>query len=133
MLAPSCAESFGGPRASLGSFFFPAFRRRGGFERTEKANGDRRDLIHGVEERTFIRLGRFVEAANFPHELQGSGANFVGSDGRIKIVKGSDISAHGGLTSKMIRESPPSEGRLEEVISLVRKDLSLFLIDMTDD
>jgi hypothetical protein len=106
MFAPSCAESFGGSRASLGRFFFPVFRRRSGFERTEKAGRDLRDLVHGVEERAFIRLGRFVEAAYFPHELQGSGANFVGSDGRIKIVKGSDISAHGGLTSKMIRERP---------------------------
>src|SRR5579863_6508370 len=106
MFAPSCPESFGGQRASLGGFLFPVFRRRSGCERTEKASGDRRDLIHGGEERTFIRLGRFVEAAYFPYELQGSGANFVGSDGRIKIVKGSDISAHGGLTSKMIRERP---------------------------
>jgi hypothetical protein len=42
-------------------------------------------IVDCRQERGFVRLGRLVKAADFSHELQGRGADFVVSDGRIEV------------------------------------------------
>jgi hypothetical protein len=45
-------------------------------------------------ERGFVGLRRFVEAGDFAHELNGSGANLFVRDGRFEIEKDFNIPAH---------------------------------------
>ena len=65
-----------------------------GFERTEKARRDVGYFIDSSQERRFICVRRFVKAADFSYELERSGLNLFGSDGRIEIEKGFDIPTH---------------------------------------
>ena len=44
--------------------------RRIGFKRTEKARRDRGDFIDRRQEGGFVRLRRFIETADFSHELE---------------------------------------------------------------
>jgi hypothetical protein len=60
----------------------------------QKTSRDRGDFIDCTQERGFIRLRRFVKAADFSHELERSSSNLVGSDGRIEVEEGFDIPAH---------------------------------------
>ncbi|HMF62699.1 MAG TPA: hypothetical protein VK608_01330, partial [Edaphobacter sp.] len=46
------------------------------------------------QERFFVCLRRFVEAADLSNELERSSSNLVCSDGRIEVEKHFDISAH---------------------------------------
>ena len=90
----SGAESLRGARFRLRGLFFPILRRRGGFERMEKACRYGGYFIDRRQERSFVGLGGFAEPADLSHELQRSGANLVGIDRRIKVEQGLDISAH---------------------------------------
>ncbi|HZC45184.1 MAG TPA: hypothetical protein VE243_01845 [Candidatus Acidoferrum sp.] len=90
----SRAESFRSANFGFGGFFFAIPRRRIRFQRTKKSGRHAGYFVDGGHERTFVRLRRFVEAADFPHELKGGGANLIVGDGRIEIEKGFDIPAH---------------------------------------
>jgi hypothetical protein len=92
--APSSAESLCGTRLRLGGFFLPILRRCICVERVEKTSRDRGDFIDRSQERSFVRLRRFVKAADFPHELERGSSNLLASDGRIEVEEGFDIPAH---------------------------------------
>src|SRR5215831_19605787 len=84
-------ESLCGPSLGFGGLFFAVLRRRCGFERVEKTSRHAGYFFHGVEKRGFIGLRRFVETADLPHKLQGSGANLVLCYGRIEVEQGLDV------------------------------------------
>jgi hypothetical protein len=88
------AESFrcAGPR--FGGFFFAVFGRRGGFQGAEQPVRDGGYFIDRSEKSFLIGLRRFVEAGDLSYELQRSSLDFVGGDGRIKVEKRFDVSAH---------------------------------------
>jgi hypothetical protein len=65
-----------------------------GFERAKEASRGGCDFIDCGDERAFVGLRRFVEAAYFSHELKRSGANLFVGDRRIEIVKNFDVPAH---------------------------------------
>src|SRR5580693_3832990 len=90
----SSVKSFGAARLGFCRFFFAIFRSGGGFERLQKPGGCRSNFIDGSEKRGFVGLGRFVEARDFPHKLEGGGADLFRSYRRIEIVERLDISAH---------------------------------------
>ena len=52
------------------------------------------NLVDRSQERTFVSLGRLVEAADLPDELQRSSPNLFVSCWRIEVEQGSDVSAH---------------------------------------
>src|SRR6202521_5147988 len=91
---PSSAESFGGASLRFCGFFFPILRSRVCVERMQKTSGDRGDFIDCAQERSFVRLRRFIKTADFSHELERSSSNLFGSDGRIEVEEGFDIPAH---------------------------------------
>jgi len=88
-------KTLGGAGFGFGGFLLAIFRRSGGFERTEELQGNGGDLIDGVLESGFVGFGGLVKAGDFAHELERGSADFVGSDRRIKVVKGFDVAAHG--------------------------------------
>jgi hypothetical protein len=45
-----------------------------------------------------------VHAGDFPDELQGSGADFLGRDRRIEVEKRFDVAAHGWLQQLVVRD-----------------------------
>ena len=92
--APSSAESLCGTRLRLGGFFLSILRRCICVERVEKTSRDRGDFIDRAQERSFVRLRRFVKAADFSHELERGSSNLFGSNGRIEVEEGFDIPAH---------------------------------------
>jgi hypothetical protein len=55
---------------------------------------DVRNFFHRAGEHRFVRFRWLVEAGDFSHELQRSGAHFVRRDGRVEIVERFDIPAH---------------------------------------
>src|SRR6266404_1939317 len=88
-------ESLGSAGFRSRGFFFSILRRRSGFERAEKSLRDAGYFIDCRQKRGFICLRRFVEAADFSHELERSRSNLFVSDRRIEVEKGFDVSAHG--------------------------------------
>jgi hypothetical protein len=54
-----------------------------------------RDFIDGSIKGSFVRARRFCESTKFPNKLQRGCANFVSRRGRLKIMQGLDVSAHG--------------------------------------
>ena len=60
----------------------------------KQAGGDGGDLVDCREESGFICFRRFVQAADFPDELQRGRADFLRSDGRIEVEERLDIPAH---------------------------------------
>jgi hypothetical protein len=90
----SGAESFRRANFGSGGFFFAILRRRIRFERTKKSGRRAGYFVNGGHERPFVRLRRFVEAADFSNELKRGGVNLIVSDGRIEIEKGFYIPAH---------------------------------------
>lgn len=93
----SGAESLGGAGCGSGSFLFAIFRRRVGCEGLQKASRDVRNFINGAEKSGFVGLRWLIESADFPHELQRSGANLFRSCGRIEIKECPDVPAHGPI------------------------------------
>src|ERR1700732_1201200 len=91
---PSSAESLVATRLRLGGFFLSILRRCMWVERVEKTSRDRGDFIDRSQERSFVRLRRFVKAADFSHELERGSSNLLASDGRIEVEEGFDIPAH---------------------------------------
>ncbi len=75
-------------------FFSPILRWRVRFERMNETTRDRGYFIDSRQERGLICSRRFVKAADFSHELKRGILNFFGSDGRIKVEKWFDVSAH---------------------------------------
>ena len=90
-----CDEPFGGAGFGFGGFFGAVLGRGGGFEGAEQAHGDAGDFVDGGLERFLVGLGRFVEAGDFPDELERGVANLIGSDRWIKVIERFDVSAHG--------------------------------------
>jgi hypothetical protein len=90
----SGTESFCGASFRLRGFFVAISRGCIGLEGAKKTGRDARDFIDGVQEHTFVRLRRFVEAADFPHELKRRGTNLVVGYRRLEIEKRFDIPAH---------------------------------------
>jgi hypothetical protein len=65
-----------------------------GFERTKKTSRDRGDFIDCRQEGGFVCLRRFIETADFSHELEGSSSNLFGIDRGIEVKQGFDVPAH---------------------------------------
>jgi hypothetical protein len=61
------------------------------------------NFFDGLVEGEFIGGGGFSETAEFSHKLQGRGPNLSLGGGRFKIEKGFDITAHGFLPPKSVR------------------------------
>ena len=76
-------------------FFFAIFWRRGRLERMEQARGNLGDFIYGGEERGFIGLRRFIEAAYLANKLQRGISYFGFGNRRIEVEEVLDVSAHG--------------------------------------
>ena len=81
----------------LRGFLFAILRRSGGFERAQKAYGNRCYFINRGKERGFIGLRRFVEAGDFADKLKRGGAHFFVGDWRIEVEESFDVSAHESL------------------------------------
>ena len=92
--ADSSTESFCGASLRFCSLFLAISRRRIRFERAKKTSRDPCYFIDRGHERGFVCLRRFIEAADFSHELQRRGTNLIGSDRRIEIEKDFYIPAH---------------------------------------
>jgi hypothetical protein len=90
----SSTESFCASSLRFGGLFFAIPRRSIRFERTKKTSRDPGYFIDCGQERAFVGLRRFVEAADFSHELKRSGTNLFACDWRIEIEKDFDIPAH---------------------------------------
>jgi hypothetical protein len=90
----SSAESLGGASSGFGGFFLTILGRCTGFEGTEQAIRDAGYFLDGSQKYVFVGLRRFVEAGDFSHELQRSGANLFLGDWRIEVEQGFDIPAH---------------------------------------
>jgi hypothetical protein len=56
-----------------------------------------RDGLHGGIEGGLVGLRGFVEAADLAHVLQRSRADFIRAGGRLEMVEGLDVAAHGRL------------------------------------
>jgi len=95
-LADSNAESLRRACFRFCGFFLSIPRRGGGFERTEKSSRNPGHFIDGCKERGFVCLRRFVETADFSHELERRRSNLFGRDRRLKVEKSFDIPAHSG-------------------------------------
>jgi len=78
----------------FGGFQFAITRRRGGFEGSKEAMRCGGDFADGEVECGGVGFGWLVKARDFADELKRSGADLVGSDGRIKIEKRFDAAAH---------------------------------------
>jgi len=89
-----CAESLGGAGFGFCGFLFAISWRGAGFERFQEPGGCGGNFIDGSEKNDFVCLRRFVEACDFPHELQRRGPDLFRSDRRIEIVERLYISAH---------------------------------------
>ena len=93
-LADSGAESFCGASLGFGGLFFSILWGCVGFEGREEASGNGGNFVDCQREGGFVGLGRFVETGDFSDELERSGSNVFGSDGRIKVEEGFDVPAH---------------------------------------
>ncbi|HEV2965649.1 MAG TPA: hypothetical protein VGW97_01955 [Chthoniobacterales bacterium] len=93
-LERSGTESLYRASLRLRSFFVAISRRCVSFERAKKTGRDARYLVDRGCKRAFVRLRRFVEAADFPHELKRGGANLFVGYRRFEIEKRFDIPAH---------------------------------------
>jgi hypothetical protein len=93
----SLAESPSGAHLSFGSLFLPIFRGYGGLERAKQLARNPGDVVDSRVERGFVRLGWFVEAADFPDELQRCSENLFLCDWWLKVEECLNISAHFAL------------------------------------
>jgi len=84
----------GGAGLGFGDFQFAIARRGGGFEGSKEAMGCGGDFVDGEVEGGGVGLGWLVKAGDLADELKRSGADLVGSDGRIKVEKRFDAAAH---------------------------------------
>ncbi len=84
----------GGASFGFGGFQFAIARRGAGFERAKEAMGCGGDFVDGEIEGGGVGFRWLVKAGDLADELKRSGANLVGSDGRIKVEKGFDAAAH---------------------------------------
>src|SRR5579859_1539660 len=89
------AEARGGAGASFGGFGFAVAMGCNGLQGMEQARGGAGDLVNGGIESSFVGFGGMVETGDFADELEGSGADFFGSDWGIEIKEGFDVAAHG--------------------------------------
>ena len=87
-------ESLCGASLGFGGLFFSILWGCVGFEGREKASGNGGNFVDCQREGGFVGLGRFVETGDFSDELERSGSNVFGSDGRIEVEEGFDVPAH---------------------------------------
>jgi hypothetical protein len=92
--ARKSGEALGGAGFGFGGFFFAVFGWGGGFKRVEELEGGVGDLVDGGGEGGLVGFGGLVEASDFADELEGSGADLVGSDRRIEVIESFDVAAH---------------------------------------
>src|SRR5207302_1967809 len=78
-----------------GSLGLPVATRRSCFQGMQQPRRGAGEFVNGRVESCFVGFRRMVEAGDFPHELQGSGAHFFRRDRRIEIEKRFDVAAHG--------------------------------------
>src|SRR5258706_200693 len=81
-------------RVGLRGFFNAIPWRCARLERSQKLARDRGYLVDGGNECGFACLGRLVEAAHLPHELQRGSTNVVLGNRRFEIEQNPDVSAH---------------------------------------
>jgi hypothetical protein len=87
-------KSFRRPGFCLSRFLISVFRRSIRFQRTEQLDRDGRNVTDRTQEQRFIRFGWFVEACDFPHELQCRRPSFFLGNRRIEVEQRFDVSAH---------------------------------------
>ena len=76
----------------------PKRARRGGrLQRIDQILRRGRDRLHGGVEGGPVGLRGFVEAADLAHILQRSRVDFIRAGGRLEMVEGLDVAAHGRL------------------------------------
>lgn len=90
----SGTESLGRARFRSCGFDVAILCRRGGLQRRQEAIRDVRDLIDSLQKCRFVNLGRFVDAADFSHVLDGCCANLVGRGWRVEVEELFDVAAH---------------------------------------
>jgi len=93
-----------GRGAGFGSrgYLFAIVRWCAAFQGMNQASGNSSDFIDGSVEYSFVCFRRFVEAADFSHELERSRTNLLVGDRRIEIEKRFDASAYFLWTSCLL-------------------------------
>ena len=91
----SGSKSLGSSSLRFGRFHFSIPRRRAGFQRVKKSRRDSRYLIHSGEEPNFVGPRRLMDSTDFSDELERRCPNLFRGDGRLKVEKSFDVSAHG--------------------------------------
>jgi len=90
----SPAEPFCGPGSCPSRFRLAIARLGCSDQRIDESSRRRGNFLHGAIKRRAVGLGRTVETAEFPDELQGRGPNLRIRRGRLKVEKRLDVSAH---------------------------------------
>ena len=77
-----------------GRVLCPVLRRRVRFKRHEQLAGNCCNLVNRGKECSFVGFRWLVEAAHFPHELEGGRTNLCVRHWRFEVEEGLDISTH---------------------------------------
>lgn len=93
-LADSSPKPHYGASFRFCRLFFPIPWRCVRFQGMNETGRDQCDFINSSQERGLIGSRRFVETADFSHELERRGLNLVAGNRRIKIEKCFDVPAH---------------------------------------
>src|SRR5262249_8460835 len=86
----------GGGATALGLALATARRRRR-HQLREQVLGGMGDRVDGALERSLVRLGGLGRAADLPDVLERGGVDLLLGDGRLEVVEGLDVPAHGRL------------------------------------
>jgi hypothetical protein len=100
--------------ARLGGLDGAIARRRVGDEAAEQLVRRLRHRLDGAVEGGLVRLGRPIEAAQLAHELQRRGADLLIGGGRLEIMQGPDIAAHGASLIAIMPATLAQEGRPDQ-------------------
>jgi len=90
----------------------------------EEASGSGGDFADGEVEGGGVGLGWFMKAGNFADELERSGADFVGRDGRIEVEKRFDAAAHESLRKKLEYSAGGGEAERGRVEGVKKEELA---------
>src|ERR1700736_3538959 len=93
--SPGITETFGVARPSLGGLDLPIARRSVGDERIEQLVRRTRHVLDRKIKRCLIRFRGPAKAAQLADELQRRSMDLLVRWGRLAIVQGPDVAAHG--------------------------------------
>ena len=91
--SPGVPELRPGPR--LGGLDLAVLGRRGRHQVVDEVPGDVRDLADRLVEHGLVGRRRLGRAGDLAHELQGRRVDLVVGRGRLEVVEGADVPAHG--------------------------------------